>query len=94
VKPKRRFELIGPDGVPYQSTRRGTLGGHRRTKIYGRLDCRAALRALLRKTRDTYVASRVFFLDAKTARAAGYRPCAVCLPREYARWKARRQLAS
>ena len=27
--------------------------------------------------------SRVFFLNRAHARAAGYRPCAVCLPREF-----------
>jgi len=30
----------------------------------------------------------VFFADEQTAVAAGYRPCAVCLPDEYAQWKA------
>jgi len=30
---------------------------------------------------------RVFFVDERTARAAGYRPCAVCMPRKYAAWK-------
>jgi hypothetical protein len=62
----------------------GTLGGHRRGRIYGRLDCPSALRAI---ARGGYVSQRVFFLDAEAARAAGYRPCAVCLPDEYARWK-------
>jgi len=80
------WELIGPDGKPRQSAVRGTFGGHRKTKIYGRLDCRGALQAI---ARGGYVANRVFFADEKTARAAGYRPCAVCMPAEYARWKAR-----
>ncbi|MBE1556885.1 Ada metal-binding domain-containing protein [Sporosarcina limicola] len=31
---------------------------------------------------------RVFFADEQTAIAAGYRPCAVCLPEKYALWKA------
>ncbi|HEY6123259.1 MAG TPA: Ada metal-binding domain-containing protein [Steroidobacteraceae bacterium] len=62
----------------------GTLGGHRKTQIYGRLDCRTALAAI---ARGGYVNQRVFFLDAKAATAAGYRPCAVCLPEAYARWK-------
>ena len=31
---------------------------------------------------------RVFFADEATAIAAGYRPCAVCLPDEYRAWKA------
>jgi methylphosphotriester-DNA--protein-cysteine methyltransferase len=30
----------------------------------------------------------VFFADEETAIGAGYRPCAVCLPAEYAAWKA------
>jgi methylphosphotriester-DNA--protein-cysteine methyltransferase len=33
---------------------------------------------------------RVFFADEQTAIAAGYRPCAVCLPERYAEWKSRR----
>ena len=77
---------MGPDGKFYESPHPGKLGGHRKTKIYGRLDCRAALAAI---ARGGYVANRVFFLNAADARAAGYRPCAVCLPREYARWKTR-----
>jgi methylphosphotriester-DNA--protein-cysteine methyltransferase len=32
----------------------------------------------------------VFFADEHTAIAAGYRPCAVCLPQKYAAWKASR----
>jgi methylphosphotriester-DNA--protein-cysteine methyltransferase len=32
----------------------------------------------------------VFFADEATAVAAGYRPCAVCLPERYAAWKAGR----
>lgn len=31
--------------------------------------------------------NRVFFRDEATAIAAGYRPCAVCMPNEYAKWK-------
>jgi len=80
----RTFTLLGPDRKPFASARPGTLGGHRGTRIYGRLDCPGALRAL---ARGGYVASRVFFLNRAHARAAGYRPCAVCLPKEYAAWK-------
>ena len=65
----------------------GTLGGHKQGRRYGRLDCPAALRAI---ARGGYVKDRVFFADEPAAIAAGYRPCAVCLPEEYARWKARR----
>lgn len=83
------WTLVGPDGVPHRSDRPGTLGGHRRSRIYGRLDCPAALRAI---ARGGYVTQRVFFADRATARAAGYRPCAVCLPDEYGEWKAGRSV--
>lgn len=81
----RTWTLIGPDGHPFESSRPGALGGHRRTRIYGRLDCPGAARAI---ARGGYVSNRVFFLDGEAAVAAGYRPCAVCMPEEYRRWKA------
>lgn len=37
-----------------------------------------------------YAAQRVFFLDEASAVAAGYRPCAVCMPQAYAAWKTAR----
>ena len=80
----RTFTLLGADRKPYQSSTPGTLGGHRGSRIYGRLDCPAALRAI---AKGGYVQHRVFFADEATAIAAGYRPCAVCMPAEYAAWK-------
>jgi methylphosphotriester-DNA--protein-cysteine methyltransferase len=77
-------KLLGPDRRLFASRRPGALGGHKRTRIYGRLDCPAALRAL---ARGGYARQRVFFLNSAHARAAGYRPCAVCLSKEYAKWK-------
>jgi methylphosphotriester-DNA--protein-cysteine methyltransferase len=77
------YTLLGPDG-PYESDQPGTLGGHRRTKVYGRLDCRAALASL---ERGHYVKHRVFFADEAAAVAAGFRPCGVCMPEEYRRWR-------
>ncbi len=76
--------LVDRTGTPYESDRPGALGGHRRTRIYGRLDCPTALRAL---ARGGYVNQRVFFVDAEVAVAAGYRPCAVCLPEQYRSWR-------
>jgi methylphosphotriester-DNA--protein-cysteine methyltransferase len=81
---RRTWVLLGPDGQLLASARPGTLGGHRGTRIFGRLDCRAALQAI---GRGGYVRQRVFFLNSTHARAAGYRPCAICLPKEYAAWK-------
>jgi Metal binding domain of Ada len=83
----KHYTLIGPDGRPYQSDIPGTYGGHRGGKLYGRLDCPSALRAI---GRGGYVKNRVFFADEQAAIAAGYRPCAICLPERYALWKAGR----
>lgn len=77
--------LFGPDGLPHESDTPGTLGGHRLGRLYGRLDCRSAAQAI---ARGGYVKHRVFFRDEATAIAAGYRPCAVCLPQRHAAWKA------
>jgi methylphosphotriester-DNA--protein-cysteine methyltransferase len=63
---------------------RGTIGGHRGTRIYGRLDCPSALRAI---ANGGYVKHRVFFVDEPAAIAAGYRPCARCMPVQYRQWK-------
>jgi methylphosphotriester-DNA--protein-cysteine methyltransferase len=82
----RTFMLMGPDGRAFASATPGALGGHRTSRIYGRLDCRAASQAI---ARGGYVKNRVFFADEPAAIAAGYRPCAVCMPGEYARWKSR-----
>ena len=83
ARPKR-YTLIGADGKPYESSTPGTLGGHRRLKGYGRLDCPSALRWI---AKGHYVAHRVFFADEHVAVAASYRPCAVCLPERYREWK-------
>ncbi|MFC5141359.1 Ada metal-binding domain-containing protein [Actinomycetospora rhizophila] len=71
------YRLVGVDGRPYDSATPGALGGHRRLRLYGRLDCPGAARWL---ARGHYARHRVFFADAATARAAGYRPCRVCRP--------------
>jgi methylphosphotriester-DNA--protein-cysteine methyltransferase len=76
--------LIAADGRPHRSSAPGVLGGHRGSRIYGRLDCPSALRAI---ARGGYAKHRVFFANEADAAAAGYRPCAVCLPDEYAEWK-------
>lgn len=79
----KNYTLIDATGTPYPSPTAGTVGGHRTTHIYGRLDCPSALRAI---ERGGYVTQRVFFADEATAIAAGYRPCARCLPDRYRDW--------
>ena len=83
----RTWTLLGSDRLPYESPIPGALGGHRGGGLYGRLDCPAALRAI---AKGGSVTQRVFFADEATAIAAGFRPCAVCLPREYAAWRVQR----
>ena len=85
----KQYTLIGADNLPYAAMTPGTLGGHRTDRIYGTLNCPGAARAI---ARGGYVADRVFFADAPTAVAAGYRPCANCLPAEYRDWKDRRAM--
>jgi Metal binding domain of Ada len=77
------YQLLDEHGELVLSESPGQLGGNRRLKIYGRLDCPSARRALARG----YAQRRVFFADEATAIAAGYRPCARCMPAEYQRWK-------
>ena len=81
------YLLTGADGRPYESDVKGQWGGHRGTKIYGRLDCPSALRAI---ARGGYARQRVFSADEATAIAAGYRPCATCCRDRYGAWKAGR----
>lgn len=80
----RLYRLIGPDGEEVLSPTPGRLGGHRRNRIYGRLDCAGAARWI---AKGHYVRHRVFFADEGAAIAAGYRPCARCLPDAYRAWK-------
>jgi hypothetical protein len=82
----RHYTLLGADRRPYSSPTRGSMGGHRKKKIYGQLTCPSALRAI---AAGGYVADRVFFASESAAVAAGYRPCAVCMPEAYRTWKPR-----
>ena len=84
VVPKR-YTLLGVDRKPYQSDTKGTFGGYRPSKIYGRLDCWSALMHI---AKGGYVKDRVFFADEATAIAAGYHPCGKCMKEEYKAWKA------
>jgi methylphosphotriester-DNA--protein-cysteine methyltransferase len=78
------YTLLGPDGRPYQSPKKGRWGGHRPSRIYGRLDCPCALRAI---ARGGYVKHRVFFADEDTAVEAGFRPCRCCCKDRRRSWK-------
>jgi hypothetical protein len=73
----KTYFLLGADQKIYASIIKGTLGGHKGSKIYGRLDCLGAKRHL---ANGTYQKSRVFFADEAAALAAGYRACKQCKP--------------
>ena len=84
------YTILGIDGKPVLSRVKGELGGNARGKIYGTLDCPKALGALAKKN-SPYKRFRVFFANRKAAKAAGYRPCGICLRDEYQAWKATRR---
>lgn len=80
----RTYRLMAADGSFYQSPTPGELAGHAPRKIFGRLTCPSALARL---AKSGYRENRVFFADEAAARAAGYRPCARCLPAKYKEWR-------
>jgi hypothetical protein len=82
----KTFKLLGADRKFYLSSFPGSLGGNGRIKLYGRLDCPSAKRAVA--AGSTYQKHRVFFADETTAIAAGYRPCAKCMSAQYQVWRA------
>lgn len=79
------YTLRDENNKPYSSDIPGTLGGHCKLKIYGRLDCPSALSYI---EKGQYVKYRVFFKDEETAIKAGYRPCGKCMKEAYKKWKA------
>lgn len=53
----KQFRLIDRNGQEYLSNTPGTLGGNRKLKIYGRLDCPSAKRWI---EKGYYISNRVF----------------------------------
>lgn len=78
------YRLLQPDGTFIESDVPGTLGGNSTLRLYGRLDCESAVRALPRG----YAKHRVFFANEQAAINAGYRPCGRCMHESHAIWKA------
>lgn len=88
MESEKKYVLRDANNNPYYSETKGTLGGHKKLKIYGRLDCPSALRYL---EKGQYKKNRVFFADEETAIAAGYRPCGICMKEQYKRWKQKKE---
>ena len=80
---KKDYKLLTKSGTGLSKIP-GTLGGNKRLKIYGRLDCKSALNWI---KKGHYVKDRVFFESEEVASNLGYRPCGVCMKKEYKIWK-------
>jgi hypothetical protein len=78
------YKLLDYNGEEYISMIPGTIAGNKKLKIYGKFDCKSALRYI---NRGQYVQNRVFFADEESAILAGYRPCGVCMKEKYIEWK-------
>jgi len=80
---KKNYEVLTKSGTVLTKIP-GTLGGNKTLKIYGRLDCKSALNWI---KKGYYTQSRVFFESEEAAQELGYRPCGVCMKKEYKIWK-------
>lgn len=78
------YKLTDENGLQILSKIPGTLGGNKLLKIYGKFDCPSAARWI---EKGFYVKNRTFFASEEIAIQAGYRPCAICMPLEYQKWK-------
>ena len=45
---RKLYKLLGPDGATYLSETPGALGGNSKGKVYGQLNCSAALNTIRR----------------------------------------------
>ena len=79
-----KYFLTDEYGAQYLSTIPGEIGGHKKLKIYGKMDCPSAKRYI---ADNKYVQHRIFFANENVAKTAGYRPCAKCMKKEYDEWK-------
>ncbi len=80
------YKLRNENNDEYISKIPGTLGGNKKLKIYGKLDCSSALNWI---QKGYYIDNRVFFSNEEIAIEAGYRPCSRCMKKEYKIWKQR-----
>ncbi|MBR6690669.1 MAG: metal-binding protein [Bacilli bacterium] len=80
---KKDYKLLTKGGTVLSKIP-GTIGGNKKLKIYGKFDCKCALNWI---KKGYYIDNRVFFEDEETAKEIGYRPCGVCMKKEYKIWK-------
>lgn len=80
---KKDYKLLTMNGIVLSKIP-GTLGGNKKLKIYGKLDCKNALSWM---KKGHYIDNRVFFENEEVAKQLGYRPCGVCMKKEYKIWE-------
>lgn len=80
----KKYKLIDSNGKNYLSHIPGTIGGNKKLKIYGKLDCP---NALIWIKKGYYTENRVFFENIEVAKLNNYRPCAKCMKKEFILWK-------
>ena len=80
---KKDYKLLTKEGIVLSKIP-GTIGGNKKLKIYGKLDCISALKWI---EKGYYKDNRVFFENEDVAKTLGYRPCAICMKKEYLKWK-------
>ena len=80
---QKEYKLLTLEGITLSKIP-GTLGGNKKLKIYGKLDCTSALNYI---KKGCYVNNRVFFENEEIAKQSGYRPCGKCMKKEYKKWK-------
>ncbi len=82
IKMNKIYKLFSPNNEIYESSTPGEFGGNKKAKIYGKLTCTAANRAISKG----YAQHRVFFENEAIAIAAGFRPCGRCMKEQYVIW--------
>lgn len=87
---KKDYKLLTKEGIVLSKIP-GTLGGNKKLKIYGKLDCKCALNWI---KKGYYVDNRVFFENEEVAKLNNYRPCGICMKKEYKLWKEKNMLDS
>ena len=80
---KKDYKILTLEGITLSKIP-GTLGGNKKLKIYGKLDCKSALNWV---KKGYYANNRIFFENEEVAKKLGYRPCGVCMKKEYKKWK-------
>ena len=75
----KHIEISNPDLRKAIRNHEVCLGGNKKLKIYGKLNCKSGKRM----NRE----NRVFFRSTAEAIGQGFRPCGNCMRSDYVKWK-------